>query len=69
MVDINDFINDFREERSCTYKGEEYLARDNGAVLRKARPGKKTRKNDNIWTLGKSGNANYLFFFDTETNQ
>ena len=28
-------INDFKEERSCVFKGEEYLVRDNGAVLRK----------------------------------
>lgn len=45
-------INDYREERSCTYRGEEYLARDNGAVLRKSRPGGRRRKCDNVWTLG-----------------
>ena len=40
MVDINDY----REEKSCVYKDEEYLVRDNGAVLRKSRPNQKTRK-------------------------
>ena len=49
MVDINDYI----EEKSCVYKDEEYLVRDNGAVLRKARPNKKTRKLDNEWTFGR----------------
>lgn len=49
MVDINDY----REERSCVHKGENYLVRDNGAVLRKPRPNQRLRKNDNEWTFGK----------------
>ena len=49
MVDINDF----GEEKACTYKNEEYLVRDNGAVLRKARLNQKIRKLDNEWTFGK----------------
>lgn len=49
MVDINDY----REEKSCVYKNEEYLVRDNGAVLRKARPNQRVRKLDNEWTFGK----------------
>lgn len=49
MVDINDY----REEKSCVYKNEEYLVRDNGAVLRKPRPNHKARKLDNEWTFGK----------------
>ena len=48
MVDINDY----REEKTCTYKGEEYLVRDNGAVLRKARPNQRLRQLDNEWTFG-----------------
>ena len=49
MVDINDY----REEKSCVYEDEEYLVRDNGAVLRKTRPNKKIRKLDNEWTFGR----------------
>lgn len=49
MVDINDY----REEKSCVYKDEEYLVRDNGSVLRKARPSQRARKLDNEWTFGK----------------
>lgn len=49
MVDINDF----NTEKSCSYKGEKYLVRDNGAVLRKQRVGKKKRKLDEEWTFGK----------------
>lgn len=26
-------INDFNEEKSCGYKGRQYLVRDNGAIL------------------------------------
>ena len=49
MIDINEY----KEEKCCTYKGEEYLVRDNGAVLRKARPTCRVRKLDNEWTFGK----------------
>ncbi len=46
-------VNDFLDEKTCVYKGEEYLVRDNGAVLRKTPPSKKPRKLDNVWTFGK----------------
>ena len=56
MVDINDF----KEEKSCIYKDEEYLVRDNGAVLRKSRPGQRHRKLDDEWTFGKPNESGYL---------
>ena len=43
--------DDYCEERSCVYKGEVYLVRDNGAVLRKPKT-KRIRKLDNKWTFG-----------------
>ena len=46
-------IDSYTEEKSCIYKDEEYLVRDNGAVLRKPRLGKRARKLDNKWTFGK----------------
>lgn len=49
MVDIDDY----KEVRECDYKGEHYSARDNGAVMRHSRPGKKLRKDDDKWTFGK----------------
>lgn len=49
MVDVNDY----RDEKFCIYKDEEYLVRDNGAVFRKARPNQRVRKLDNEWTFGK----------------
>ena len=61
MVDINDY----REEKSCVYKDEEYLVRDNGAVLRKSRPNQRTRKHDNEWTFG---TKNYENGYSYESN-
>lgn len=48
MVDINEYTR----EVTCEYKGEVYSVRDNGAVMRHAREGKKVRKLDNVWTFG-----------------
>lgn len=45
-------VNDFRREVRCCFGGDEYLVRDNGAVLRKKRPGKRKRPLDERWTFG-----------------
>jgi len=50
---MNVDINDFNIEKKCTYKGELYSVRDNGAVLRHPRDGKHLRLTDNKWTFGK----------------
>lgn len=46
-------IDDFYEIRECDYNNEHYSVRDNGAVYRHARVGKRVRKFDNMWTFGK----------------
>ena len=46
-------INDFTREVECIYKDERYAVRDNGAVFRYPRDGKRPRKYDNFWTFGK----------------
>lgn len=46
-------INEFDREIECTYAGEKYSVRDNGAVLRHSRPGKRLRSCDNDWIFGK----------------
>ena len=52
------------EEKSCIYKGKEFLVRDNGAVLRKSRPNQRVGKHDNVWTFGAKNQDNgYSFFF------
>lgn len=64
-------INDYREEKSCVYKDEEYLVRDNGAILRKSRPCKRTRQYDNVWTFGKvyDSHKNYLVLAGVEVHR
>ena len=55
-------INNFSEERECKFKNEHYSVRDNGAICRHQRPGKKKRKLDNEWTFGNEQTKNsYLF--------
>jgi hypothetical protein len=44
-----DSIDIFKETKECIYKGEHYSVRDNGAVMRHAREGKRIRK-FNLWT-------------------
>lgn len=56
MVDINEY----KEEKSCVYHNEEYLVRDNGAVLRKSIPQRRARICDNEWTFGKQNAKGYL---------
>lgn len=46
-------IDDYSEVKDCIYKEEHYSARDNGAVMRHPREGKRVRKDDNVWTFGK----------------
>ena len=46
-------VNDFKQEIECIYKDEKYSVRDNGAVFRYPRDGKRPRKYDNFWTFGK----------------
>ena len=56
-------LDDYKIEKTCVYKGEEYLVRDNGAILRKLRPGQKPRKIDNQWSFGTVNPQNgYLTF-------
>mgnify|MGYP001205110330 FL=1 len=52
MIDIDDF----KQEIECIYKDEKYSVRDNGAVFRYPRDGKRPRKYDNFWTFGKANN-------------
>ncbi len=51
-------VNDFHQEVECVYEGETYSVRDNGAVLRHARAGKRRRGLDNQWTFGRESSAN-----------
>lgn len=46
-------IDEFEVEKECIFEDERYLVRNNGAVFRFPKIGRKARKNDNEWTFGK----------------
>lgn len=48
-----ELLNDFAREVEAAYRGEVFLVRDNGAVLRRSRPGQRARKLDDEWTFGR----------------
>ena len=50
MITVDEYYSEVKE---CTYKGDVYSVRDNGAVMRHSREGKRVRKDDNNWTFGK----------------
>lgn len=56
MISVDDF---YKEVRECDYKGEHYSVRDNGAVMRHSRCGRRMTKYDNIWTFGKANQNGY----------
>ncbi|MBO9457385.1 HNH endonuclease [Paracoccus sp. R12_1] len=39
-------------ELPCAYRGEDYSVRDNGAVMRRSKPGGRRRPLDETWTFG-----------------
>ena len=45
-------VDYYDEVRECDYKGEHYAVRDNGAVFRFPKEGKRKRKYDGVWTFG-----------------
>ncbi len=53
-------INDFTKEFDVMYKNEKYTARDNGAILRHGRQGKRVRSLDEVWTFGKPNKMGYM---------
>ncbi len=51
-------INDYTEVKECSFEGEHYSVRNNGAILRHSAEGKRARLNDNQWTFGKENKQN-----------
>ncbi|WP_170607950.1 HNH endonuclease signature motif containing protein [Ruegeria arenilitoris] len=59
----NLFVNTFNETRTCTFKGDLYEVRDNGAILRRKRQYGRHRKLDDFWTFGtKDNDSGYAKF-------
>ncbi len=55
-------VNDFQEQRECIYKDEQYAVRDNGAIYRYAREGKRLRKDDETGHLEKLTHKINIYF-------
>ena len=53
-------VDDNNEVKDCIYKEEHYSVRDDGAVMRHQRVGKKKRTLDNEWTFGKPDKNGYM---------
>lgn len=51
-------LNDYTDIKECIYKEEHYSVRDNGAVMRHLRKGKKPRRDDGVWTFGVKNSHN-----------
>lgn len=51
-------IDQYNEVKECDYKDEHYSVRDNGAVMRHLRQGKRPRKDDGVWTFGIKNSQN-----------
>lgn len=63
MITVDDFYTEVKE---CTIKREVYSVRDNGAVMRHQREGKRIRKLDSIWTFGKTDAKSGYKYIGTE---
>ena len=55
-------IDIFEETKQCVYKGETYMVRDNGAIMRCNKLGCKKRPKDNVWTFGNKSDKGYMRF-------
>lgn len=64
-VPSDDLLAVFKEVRECDYKGEHYSVRDNGAVMRHARPEKRVRQLDNVWSFGKRDEKTAYMYLGT----
>ncbi len=54
---------DYRRKVECIYEGEQYTVRDNGAVFRHAKVGKRPRAYDERWTFGRPNRkTGYMVF-------
>lgn len=60
MIDAT--LEDFHLEVNCIYDEREYSVRDNGAVLRYPRTGKRSHSTNGKWTFGKPNSQNgYMY--------
>lgn len=63
---MEDLLNIFDSVRTCGYRDETYHVRDNGAVFRCRKPGKRKRPKDEEWTFGTVDTKTGYFYFSSE---
>ena len=51
-MENHNLLEIFDREMQCEYKDRQYLARDNGSILRLPKPDSRLSKWDNVWTFG-----------------
>lgn len=59
---MENYEENYKVQKACTYKGERYYVRDNGAIFRCARQSGRKRPKDQIWTFGKQNDKGYMMF-------
>lgn len=59
-------LDQFEREVQTTYRGDVYRVRDNGAVYRLRRPGKRRRPLDGVWTFGLPNSSTGYMHIGTE---
>lgn len=64
---MESLINIYETERICEYRGEIYLVRDNGAILRKQKSKKRKRPLDEKWTFGNPCKKRGYMNFSSQT--
>lgn len=62
----NELIDIYNQESLCEYRDEKYMVRDNGAILRLKREGKKKRPLDDKWTFGNPDKQKGYLNFSSE---
>jgi HNH endonuclease len=64
-----EYLDSFDREVTCTYRGETYHVRDNGAVFRLRGDRARPRKLDEKWTFGRADkNTGYMFVLNVGTH-
>ena len=58
MASFDDLLEDYKDVKSCEYKGRHYLARDNGAICRLPKENAPISKWDNVWSFGTKDKKN-----------
>jgi hypothetical protein len=64
---LNHLLEIFVLEKTCTYKGEKYYVRDNGAVFRCRKENRRKRPLDEEWTFGRPDTRNGYLKISSET--